>query len=405
MIFSKFLLLNSSDDAGGLAQVACMEFTTWYVDNNGDLYGTGLGNKGQQGSGSTSSVTTFTKRASNVKRVIEGGDANAGFATWFIKDDDTAWGCGINTNGLQGNGNTSNVSTFAQRATNVKDIVCDPFVNGNSTCTYILQKDGTLLYSGKDTYSNISSTTFTQLETDVDKVAAYGGSVWIIKNGVLYGKGYNTKGQQGSGSTSNISVFTQRATDVKDVFPIENATFYLTNNDDLYGCGDNTDGILGNNTSGGQYTFAKIASNVKKVSCSSYTTWYLDNNNNLYCSGKNSSGQQGDGTTTDVRVFTQRATNVKDFASTATTTAYISSDNKLYITGYNGYGQQGSGNTTNVLTFTQRATNAKKVFVSSETIFYITNDNYLYGCGGNSYGQQGSGNTTNVTTFTQRATL
>ena len=43
--------------------------TTWILTSMGDLYGCGNGAAGQQGSGDTANVTTFTKRASNVKEV------------------------------------------------------------------------------------------------------------------------------------------------------------------------------------------------------------------------------------------------------------------------------------------------------------------------------------------------
>ena len=35
----------------------------WYLTNSGELFGMGYNGSGQQGSGSTSNVTTFTKRA------------------------------------------------------------------------------------------------------------------------------------------------------------------------------------------------------------------------------------------------------------------------------------------------------------------------------------------------------
>lgn len=45
-----------------VTQIACSTYTAWYVTNTGELYGCGRGDHGQQGSGSTDNVTTFTKR-------------------------------------------------------------------------------------------------------------------------------------------------------------------------------------------------------------------------------------------------------------------------------------------------------------------------------------------------------
>ena len=49
--------------ASNVKEVACSEDTTWYIDNNNNkLYGCGSGFCGQQGSGDTESVLTFTEK-------------------------------------------------------------------------------------------------------------------------------------------------------------------------------------------------------------------------------------------------------------------------------------------------------------------------------------------------------
>lgn len=97
--------------------VACSQVTSWYIDTNGDLYGCGQNTYGQQGSGSSGSsakVTTFTKRAENIKQVV----CSIG-TTWYITNDDKLYGCGRNDWGQQGNGTSgsgTNVTTFTKRA-------------------------------------------------------------------------------------------------------------------------------------------------------------------------------------------------------------------------------------------------------------------------------------------------
>jgi len=44
------------------SQVVCGIMVTWYLTTSGDLYGCGNNNYGQQGSGDTTDVLTFTKR-------------------------------------------------------------------------------------------------------------------------------------------------------------------------------------------------------------------------------------------------------------------------------------------------------------------------------------------------------
>ena len=85
--------------------------TTWILTPNGELYGCGLNGSGQQGSGDTTTVKTFTKRASNVKEV----SCTSG-TTWYVDNNNDLYGCGQNTYGQQGSGNTIEVSTFTKRA-------------------------------------------------------------------------------------------------------------------------------------------------------------------------------------------------------------------------------------------------------------------------------------------------
>lgn len=91
-------------------KVACSYKTTWYIDNNGDLYGCGEGSNGQQGSSGTSRVFIFTKRASNVKDIVCYVNG-----TWYIDNNGDLYGCGVNALGQQGSGGTSDVLTFTKR--------------------------------------------------------------------------------------------------------------------------------------------------------------------------------------------------------------------------------------------------------------------------------------------------
>ena len=72
-----------------VGKVCCSAYTTWYITDSGDLYGCGKGYDGQQGSGDTSNVSTFTKRAENVKEVFCSENA-----TLYIDNNNNLYGCG-----------------------------------------------------------------------------------------------------------------------------------------------------------------------------------------------------------------------------------------------------------------------------------------------------------------------
>ena len=181
--------------------------TTFVLYDNGELYGCGDNQYGQQGDGTTDNVLTFTKRADGVKDV-----ACSDNTTFYLTTTGELYGCGYNGNGQQGDGTTNDVKTFTKRAENVEKI-----------------------------YTSLVST------------------FYLTTTGELYGCGRNTSKQQGDGTTTNVKTFTKRADGVKDASCSNSTTFYLTTTGELYGCGGNVHGQQGN----GRTT--KVLSFTKKV--------------------------------------------------------------------------------------------------------------------------------------------
>ena len=111
-------------------------------------------------------------------------------------------------------------------------------------------------------YSNNGITTIdSELGYSVDKIYVGPRTTFFIDSGKLYGMGANANGQQGDGTTTDVTTPTQ-------IGSFENVT---------------------------------------DVVCSLYTTFFIDSGK-LYGMGENEYGQQGNGTTTDVTTPTQVAT-------------------------------------------------------------------------------------------------
>jgi len=301
-------VLTFTKRAENVKTVSCTQYTTWYIDNNNNLYGCGMnfyGNQGSGTSGDTADVETFTKRAENVKKV-----SCSDYTTWYIDNNNNLYGCGDNEAGQQGSGDTTNILVFTKRAENVKEVSC------SRDTTWYIDNNNDLYGCGVGYYGNQGSgdqkpvLTFTKRAENVKEVSCTSDATWYIdNNNDLYGCGYNSKGQQGSGDTTfSIKTFTKRAENVKEVSCSYQETWYIDNNNDLYGCGYNNYGQQGSGDTTDVLVFTKRAENVKEVICSGSggITWYIDNNNDLYSCGENGYGQQGSGDTTDVLVFTKR---------------------------------------------------------------------------------------------------
>ena len=371
--------------------------STWAITTDGKLFGCGRNGDGQQGAGTSgydTDVTEFTQRLSdqNIAKVV-----NIGSSTWAITTDGKLFGCGSNNNGQQGSGDTTRVTTFTQRLSDqtVKDVY------PTAINTLVVTTDGKLFGCGK-IGSSTAITTFTQYLSDqtIDKVVETDTIFVLTTDGKLFGCGNNYYGQQGDGTTTNVTEFTQRLPNenIKDIVNENSESWVITTDGKLFGCGNNEKGQQGSGDTTNVTTFTQRLSDqtVEKVICSFNTTWAITTDGKLFSCGANESGQQGSGDTTDVLTFTQRLSdqtiaNVTSSLPFGDTTWAITTDGKLFGCGTNESGQQGSGDFDEVLTFTQRLSDQKiKDVITRETVTYVlTDDGKLYTCGLNDNGQQG----------------
>ncbi|WP_293705045.1 hypothetical protein, partial [uncultured Parasutterella sp.] len=77
---------------------------------------------------------------------------------------------------------------------------------------------------------------FKKKANGVAQVVCSNSTTWYLnKSGELYGCGKGIYGQQGNGSTDNVTTFTKRADNVAQVVCSEETTWYLTKAGELYG--------------------------------------------------------------------------------------------------------------------------------------------------------------------------
>ena len=345
------------------------------LKNDGTLWSTGYNKYGQLGLGDTSHRYTFTQVTTNtddVKSFYCGGYHNL-----ILKNDDTLWGCGYNGHGQLGLGDTNSRTTFTQiitNADNIKQVYCGNYY------TIILENDGTLWGCGDNSYGQLglgdtnNRITFTQITTNTDDIKEiYCGAyhTFILKNdGTLWSCGGNNYGQLGLGDTTNRTTFTQvttNADNVKSVYCGYYHTFILKNDGTLWSCGFNDYGSLGLGDTGYRTTFTQVTTNaddIKEVYCSFYHTIILKNDGTLWGCGYNGDGQFGLGNIGSSTTFTQittNADNVKEIYCGRNYTIMLKNDGILWSCGFNDYGQLGLGDTTSRITFTKVTNNGNNI--------------------------------------------
>ena len=296
------------------------EYYTLILKNDGTLWGCGQNEYGQLGLGDTTNRTTFTEiitNTNNIKEIYCGG-----FHTFILKNDGTLWGCGRNSHGQLGLGDGDNRYTFTQITTNtddIKSVYCGEYY------TFILKNDNTLWSCGANSDGqlglgdNTNRATFTEITTNIDDIKSVCCGFYqtfILKNDdTLWCCGRNNYGQLGLGDGYNRTTFTEVTTNADDVKLVDCGKYHtliLKNDGTLCSCGDNYEGQLGLGDSNNRDTFTEIttnADNIKSIHCGAYNTFILKNDSILWCTGYNYYGALGLGDTTYRYTFTQVTTN------------------------------------------------------------------------------------------------
>ncbi len=156
--------------------------------------------------------TTSDTYSATVTKILSGVDSMSitEVGPMFLKEDDTLWACGANTNGQLGiDANTNQVPV--QVMTGIEKVITDTAYH----VTFILTNGDTLYSCGKDSYGELglggsNGTVYVPYEvmTGVDHVViARNATYYVREDGYVLASGLNANGQLGIGSSllGNIS--------------------------------------------------------------------------------------------------------------------------------------------------------------------------------------------------------
>ena len=245
-----------------------------------------------------------------------------------------------------------------------------------------------------------------------------GDTSWILlKDGTLYGCGCNESGQQGTGDLNDMTSFTQRLTNVKEVYADNNVTWALKDDNTLWGCGENNDYQQGSSPNTDIKVFTQRIDDVKQVllgegfiyvlkkdgtiwNCGYYTEVRPYSSNNTYSvynlhynSFHNASSKYSGGTEHDfsrMYLMDECLYGVED-------------SGKLKVRGYSPCGALGigtyMGGTTSIDSDIQYdgyfhevlPTNIKDISLAHGIAWVLTEDGRAYRTGNNEYGNLGTG--------------
>lgn len=258
----------------------------------------------------------------------------------------------------------------------------------------------------------VDRNSFTQAAADV-LCAAGGGefSLMVKTPGTVWGAGDNSKGQLGTGNTTDCIKFTQAA-GLTGVFTAVSAGEYhslaLKDDGTIWAAGDNSYGQLGVAGGDARNTFAQATGLTGKfiaISAGKYHSLALKEDGTLWACGYNADGELGMGDTFDRGEFTQVGglSGVTAIAAGGQHSLVVKNDGTVWATGQNANGQLGTGNYRSQPAFVQvAAIKGKAIAVAAGDThsLVLMDDGAVWSAGGNYYGQLGLGDTNDRVSFT-----
>jgi alpha-tubulin suppressor-like RCC1 family protein len=303
-------------------------------------------------------------------------------------------------------------------------------VSAGTRHTLVLQSNGTVWATGDNTYGELGNgdstgamklnpvqvmeSSTTPLTSVVSIAAGTDESFAVDSGGNVWAWGYNSNGQLGNGTTSNLLYATQIATltNIIGIATSQYHTLALQSNGTVYGWGADQYGQAGTGTTTTWVTTPTPVANdngqsgnlsgIVAVATGSYHSLAIDNQGQVWSWGYNSSGQLGDDDSTlssqsvPVAVVNNATgaalANAIGISGNAADSFAICSNGGEYAWGDNSTGELGTGNTTSSVTAVQ-VQNLGSNLVASGNEVVLDSSGLVWPWGSNSNGQLGIGYT------------
>ena len=244
------LLLAVTDTPSNVEMIKAGTYHSTVVKQDGSLWAAGSNSNGMLGDGSTTERENFVKVISENTKSVAIGCRH----TIVLKEDNSAWATGQNDRGQLGDGTIIDRDTFVKVISGgVKDVAA------GCQHSIVLKQDGVIQLT------NWNPTTGVSTWENLDKI---------------------------DGAKYIVSGFYHSAV--------------LTNDNSLWTAGLNEHGQLGDGSTTAGNKYSKVISGgVKAVSAGGRQTVVLKQDGTVWATGSNEQGQLGDGTTTDRHGFVQ----------------------------------------------------------------------------------------------------
>ena len=300
-----------------------------FKTNDGKVYITGNNSVGQAGLGNTNTpIKVPTQIGSSLGTISK--FLPMGNNTFVLTDDGKLYGAGNNDHGILGSSASTTFKRIGDDSVGtVVDFKAQTWNGDSPTIMLFINSDGMLYGVGANSNKTIDDsstnkiTTPTQIGSSNGTIVKFTGTInfvyYINSNGELFGRGSNSSGLGGNGTTSGTISDTQIGStlgSIADVYlsEITNSAIIRTTAGEIYALGANANGKLASGSVGSTIsTPTQIGSTLGSIADVAFcpkinNTFVLTDSGQLYGAGINTSGSLGIGnSTSNINVFTEVA--------------------------------------------------------------------------------------------------
>ena len=399
-----------------VVKIAAGHNHTLVLKSDGTVWAWGDNYYGQLGNG------TLTNSSTAVQVIGLTGitDISGGlYHSIALKNDGTVWAWGYNGSGQLGNGSTGVYSIAPVQTIGLNDAIA---ITANSNHNIIIKDDNTAWAWGSNSDGQLGDGTTTQRTTPVQTIGLSGvtavsagvlHSLALKNDGTLWAWGSNSNGQLGDGTTAGRTapVQTIGLSGITGIAAGMNFSLALKNDGTLWAWGSNNAGQLGDNTTTNKTTPVQTngINEIKSIAAGFYHGMALKIDGTVWAWGQNVSGQLGDGTVSQKKIPTEviNLKGVTDIAAGENHSAALKNDGTIWIWGANQYGQLGDGADLYSAEFIQinGINNITELSAGNSHILALKSDGSVWAWGNNKDGQLGDGTTINKITPIQVTNL
>lgn len=325
----------------------------------------------------------------------------------FLKSDNSAWGCGLNSSGQLGVIKPELSSKIIKIMDSVQSIAA------GSDHSLMLKTDGSLWACGNNNYGQLGDGTiinrFSPVKvTDNVKCVSAGNfySLILKTDGSVWACGYNGSGQLGIGGDVDRTSPVKVMEDVQNVSAGTISSLFLKTDGSVFVCG--AIGMQGIYSSNRRFVYAYtpvIFNSINNetfisISCFSHSL-LLKSDGSVIAFGYNLSGQFGNGSINQEFQgyewpIQMEIENVKTISAGGNHSVLLKADGTAWACGQNSYGQLGNGTTTEkYIAVKIDLESVKNISAGNNHTVLLKTDGTAWACGLNEYGQLGEGSTSN----------